>query len=79
MGVVYLALQDSTNQLVALKCLRPGISTERMVQRFEQEVSVLGKLDHPGIAKVFDAGALDAMAVNCTTSPWSLFAAASAG
>ncbi|MFT5289895.1 MAG: WD40 repeat protein/predicted Ser/Thr protein kinase [Planctomycetota bacterium] len=56
MGIVYLAQQESTGQFVALKCLRPHASRDREVERFEQEIHVLGRLDHVGIAKVFDAG-----------------------
>ena len=56
MGVVYLALQERTNRLVALKCLVSMLSGENLVKRFEQEIEILGSLDHPGIAKVFDAG-----------------------
>jgi WD40 repeat protein/predicted Ser/Thr protein kinase len=59
MGVVYLAMQEGTDRLVALKCLRPGFRTEKLVQRFEQEVQILGRLDHPGIAKIFDAGIVE--------------------
>jgi WD40 repeat protein/serine/threonine protein kinase len=58
MGVVYLALQDNTQRLVALKCLQPMLSDAKHVGRFEQEVNILGRLDHPGIAQIFDAGAL---------------------
>jgi tetratricopeptide (TPR) repeat protein/predicted Ser/Thr protein kinase len=60
MGLVYLAEQDRTGQLVALKLVRPGLATERLLSRFEQEVRTLGLLRHPGIARIYDAGAEDA-------------------
>lgn len=60
MGLVYLAEQDRTSQLVALKLVRPGLATERLLNRFEQEVRTLGLLRHPGIARIYDAGTEDA-------------------
>ncbi len=56
MGVVYLALQDKPAREVALKVVRPGYATERMLRRFELEAEVLGRLLHPGIAQIYEAG-----------------------
>jgi len=55
MGVVYEAKQDSPSRRVALKLLAPfsGPEAER---RFELEGELLGRLQHPGIARVYDAG-----------------------
>jgi tetratricopeptide (TPR) repeat protein len=41
---------------VALKVLKPGMDTRRVVARFEAERQALALMDHPNIAKVFDGG-----------------------
>lgn len=56
MGVVYLAEQDSPRRLVALKLLRSDSASPRQLERFEQEAQLLGRLSHPGIAAVYEAG-----------------------
>jgi hypothetical protein len=57
-GVVYLAERRSPMvQRVALKVIKPGMDTRAVIARFEQERQALAMLDHPSIAKVFDAGA----------------------
>lgn len=56
MGVVYLAEQDRPRRVVALKVIRPGAMTPRMLRRFEIETQMLGRLQHAGIAQVYDAG-----------------------
>ena len=56
MGTVYRARQDLTNQIVALKVIRPGLLSPHLVRRFMFEVEVLGKLEHVGIARIFGAG-----------------------
>lgn len=56
MGVVYRAEQRSPNREVALKLLRPGIATPDLVRRFQFESEALGRLRHPGIAQVYEAG-----------------------
>jgi non-specific serine/threonine protein kinase/serine/threonine-protein kinase len=60
MGAVYRAQQDKPRRLVALKLIRPGIMTRSMLRRFEFEADVLARLDHPGIAHVYEAGTADA-------------------
>jgi serine/threonine protein kinase/tetratricopeptide (TPR) repeat protein len=55
-SVVYRALQKSTSREVALKVLRPGLASPQVLRRLAQEAEVLGQLDHPAIARVFDAG-----------------------
>jgi len=60
MGVVYLARQDKPDREVALKVVRPGYATEKMLRRFEHESEVLGRLLHPGIAQIYEAGTADA-------------------
>ncbi|MBK6901038.1 MAG: serine/threonine protein kinase [bacterium] len=62
MGVVYRAQAttgDANAPIVALKALRPGVVTTQLEQRFRREVAVLGRLDHPGIARLLDAGSAD--------------------
>jgi eukaryotic-like serine/threonine-protein kinase len=58
MGQVWLAEQTSPVQRpVALKLIKAGMYDEAVVQRFESERQALAIMDHPAIAKVFDAGA----------------------
>ncbi len=59
MGVVYLAEQDNPRRTVALKVLRPSLTTPRARSRFAWEAHVLARLHHPGIAQVFEAGEAD--------------------
>ncbi|MFO0833625.1 MAG: protein kinase [Phycisphaerales bacterium] len=56
MGVVYLAEQERPRRTVALKVMRRGVGSDRLVRRFEFEAELLGKLQHPGIAQVYEAG-----------------------
>ncbi len=56
MGVVYLAEQPHPRRLVALKLIRPGLASPRMLRRFEHEAEVLGRLQHAGIGQIFEAG-----------------------
>jgi len=55
-GTVYEAVQDSPRRLVALKLLRPTSEDSERFRRFRVEAEVLGRLRHPGIAQVFEAG-----------------------
>ncbi len=59
MGVVYRAQQDNPHRVVALKVLKAGGATAKALKRFEHEAQVLGRLQHPGIAQVFEAGTAD--------------------
>lgn len=59
MGVVYLAEQDNPRRQVALKVIRPGMASAGLLRRFEFEAQVLGRLGHPGIAQIYDAGTAD--------------------
>jgi WD40 repeat protein/serine/threonine protein kinase len=56
MGVVYVAEQDRPRRTVALKLIRQGLATPALIRRFEREAEVLGRLSHPGIAHIFEAG-----------------------
>ena len=57
MGEVWVADQAAPVQRrVAIKVVRPGLDSERMLARFDQERQALALMDHPNIAKVLDAG-----------------------
>lgn len=56
MGAVYEAEQENPHRVVALKVIRPGFADEEMIRRFEQESQALGRLQHPGIAQIYEAG-----------------------
>jgi eukaryotic-like serine/threonine-protein kinase len=59
-GVVYLAEQlEPVRRQVALKVIRLGMDTERVIARFEMERQALAMMDHPNIARVLDAGATE--------------------
>jgi WD40 repeat protein/tRNA A-37 threonylcarbamoyl transferase component Bud32 len=60
MGVVYEAEQTIPRRSVAIKAIRPGMSGRQMLRRFEREAHILGRLQHPGIAQIFEAGAATA-------------------
>lgn len=57
-GVVYLAEQhEPVRREVALKIIRLGMDTEQVMARFSLERQALALMDHPNIARVYDAGA----------------------
>ena len=57
MGEVWLAQQtEPVRRQVAIKILKAGMDSARVVARFEAERQTLALMDHPCIAKVFDAG-----------------------
>jgi WD40 repeat protein/serine/threonine protein kinase len=59
-GVVYVAEQrEPVRRRVALKIIKLGMDTRQVVARFEAERQALAMMDHPNIAKVLDAGALE--------------------
>jgi serine/threonine protein kinase/tetratricopeptide (TPR) repeat protein len=56
-GTVYLAEQlQPVRRRVALKVIKAGMDSRAVVARFEAEREALVMMDHPGVAKVFDAG-----------------------
>jgi len=59
MGTVWLAEQEKPKRRVAVKLIRPGMTSRQMLKRFEFEAAVLGRLDHPGIAQIHEAGMFD--------------------
>ena len=57
MGSVYMAEQElPVRRKVAVKVIKPGMDGKLVIARFEAERQALAILDHPNIAKVFDAG-----------------------
>ncbi len=61
MGVVWLAEQESPIQReVALKVIKAGMDTREVIARFDAERQALALMDHPGIARVLDAGVTEA-------------------
>jgi serine/threonine protein kinase/tetratricopeptide (TPR) repeat protein len=56
-GAVYVAQQNEpVRRRVALKVIKLGMDTKEVIARFEAERQALAMMDHPNIAKVFDAG-----------------------
>jgi len=57
MGVVWMAEQlEPVRRRVALKVIKPGMDSRQVIARFESERQALAMMDHPSIARVFDAG-----------------------
>jgi serine/threonine protein kinase len=60
MAVVYMAEQERPlRRRVALKIIKLGMDTRQVVARFDAERQALAMMDHPNIARVFDAGATE--------------------
>src|SRR5438128_567891 len=56
-GVVYMAEQEEpVRRRVALKVIKLGMDTRQVIARFEAERQALALMDHPNIAKFYDAG-----------------------
>jgi tetratricopeptide (TPR) repeat protein/tRNA A-37 threonylcarbamoyl transferase component Bud32 len=56
LGIVYLARQERPSRAVALKVVHGSVLSHRTLRRFEQEAEVLGRLQHPGIAQIYQVG-----------------------
>src|SRR5262249_18009268 len=57
MGAVWMAEQrEPVKRLVAVKRIKPGMDSGAVLARFEAERQALALMDHPNIARVFDAG-----------------------
>jgi tetratricopeptide (TPR) repeat protein len=59
MGIVYEAEQEQPRRTVALKVIRPGLATPERLWRFQHESQALGRLQHPGIAQIYEASTAD--------------------
>ena len=56
-GLVFVAEQQKpVRRKVALKIIKPGMDTKEVIARFEGERQALALMDHPNIARIFDAG-----------------------
>ena len=56
-AIVYAAEQERpVRRKVALKIIKLGMDTKQVIARFEAEKQALAMMDHPNVAKVFDAG-----------------------
>lgn len=59
-GEVWMAEQrEPVKRRVALKIIKPGMDSRQIVARFEAERQALAMMDHPNIARIFDAGVTD--------------------
>lgn len=56
MGVVLRAMQQTPKREVAIKLIKPEFFGHAAAARLEQEAELLGRLRHPGIAQIFEAG-----------------------
>lgn len=61
MAVVLEATQENPARNVAIKVIRPGALTAQTRRRFEFEAAVLARLQHPGIAQIYEAGIAEAV------------------
>lgn len=59
MGTVYEAEQENPRRSVALKIIKADRVSAESLRRFEHEAQILGRLQHPGIAQIFQAGTAD--------------------
>lgn len=55
MGVVFCALQLAPVRKVAIKILRPELTSKEMISRFEHEAQILGSINHPAVATIYEA------------------------
>jgi serine/threonine protein kinase/tetratricopeptide (TPR) repeat protein len=61
MGVVWMAeQQEPVRRRVALKLIKPGMDSQQVLARFEAERQALSMMEHPNVAKVLDAGTVEA-------------------
>jgi serine/threonine protein kinase len=59
MGVVYRAHDMRLERDVALKVIDPGVATQELEARLENEARLIGRLGHPGIVPIYDLGRAD--------------------
>jgi serine/threonine protein kinase/WD40 repeat protein len=65
MGIVFLAEQTGPiRREVALKLIKPGLDSEKVLARFSVERQILANLNHAGVSKVYDAN------VTADGRPW---------
>ena len=56
MGRVYEGVQGMPSRTVAVKLIRPGVLSAKAAKRFEYEAQIMGRLTHPGIARIYSVG-----------------------
>jgi serine/threonine-protein kinase len=54
MGIVYKALDETLDREVAIKVLSPDVNDEELLKRFRSEAISLARLNHPGIATIYE-------------------------
>lgn len=60
MGKIWLAIQESTDREVAIKILKPSLLESKDARdRFEREIKLAARLEHPNIARIYDSGLAD--------------------
>src|SRR3954469_12273673 len=60
MGEVYKAeRRQPMRQTVAIKIIKLGFNSREVIARFDSERQALARMDHPNVARVFDAGVSD--------------------
>ncbi len=58
MGIVYEAEQQNPRRRVALKMIHQAFASDAALRRFMREPEILARLEHPGIARIYEAGAI---------------------
>lgn len=62
MGRVYKAHHQMMDRIVALKIIAPELaSNEKVVARFQREMKLVGRLDHPNVVRAFDADQMNSV------------------
>lgn len=56
MGTVYLAQQRSPRRKVAIKLIRRDLISDAVYRRFAHEAEILGRLEHPNVARIYSTG-----------------------
>lgn len=74
MGIVYEARQENPRRSIALKAIRTHHTSPEALRRFEYEAALLARLQHPGIAHVYEAGVGAQIAADGTITHLPYFA-----
>jgi len=56
MGTVFEGVQDNPRRSVAIKVVKGGDVSDKMISRLKYEAQMLARLHHPGIAEIYEAG-----------------------
>jgi len=59
MGAVYEAEQEEPRRVVAVKMIKLGLAAPDQMRRFRQESQALARLQHPGIAQIYESNTAD--------------------